>query len=110
MATDTKKPEVKAAAAPQPRVDPNVSATAHSAPPKPELTPEEAKKQAEDKKAHNAAIEKVAVVNERLAKDGSGERLDVQMRSGEAEYTWGNFVPTRKVSQEDLDALETVKP
>lgn len=115
MATDTKKADVKAtkeqdAAAARAQAKRESLTMIDSPPPaEPKLTPEEAKKQAEDKKTHNEAIEKVATVNERLAKDGSPERLDVQMRAGEAVYTWGNFVPTRKVSQEDLDALSTVK-
>jgi hypothetical protein len=74
----------------------------------PKLTPEEKKAQAQTKKDEHAAIEKVATINQRLAKDGSGNRVDAFIRHGEVCYRWGNFVPTREMTPDELDAVETL--
>ena len=80
-----------------------------AAPAAAKVDPEVAKTKAEAKKKEHAAIEKVATINQRLGKEGSGNRVDVQMRAGEPHYQWGNFVPTRELTEDELDAVETLK-
>jgi hypothetical protein len=93
-------------AAPKPTTTEAAAATVPAPKPK---TPEELKAEAEAEKAEQAAIDKVATINSNLAKDGSTNRVDYQMRAGEAHYRWGNFVPTRELTLEELNAVETMR-
>jgi hypothetical protein len=74
---------------------------------------EEWKKQAETaKKKADAdlkqAYDKASKVNMNLANDGLGVRMEPEVREGEVRYKWGNFVPTRILTEEEVKALESM--
>ena len=53
-----------------------------------------------------AAHAKAAKANANLAKDGQGTRIEPEVREGEVRYRFGNFVPTRILTDEETEALE----
>lgn len=93
-----------------PKPDPNVAPGAHgpASAAEPELTAEEKKAKAEDTKVEHDAIEKAATINTNLAKDGSANRVDVAMRAGKAHWRWGQFVPTRELTDDELEAVDNL--
>jgi hypothetical protein len=87
-----------------------VSAEVKAAAPKPQ-TPAEieaAKTKAEAKKVEHAAHDTVGKVNTRLAKEGSTNRLQVQMRGDKPKYLWVNEVPTRELTPDEMAALDAM--
>lgn len=65
-------------------------------------------KQKEDATLVAAALEKAGKANINLAKDGSATRMDAEVRDGEVRYRWGNFVPTRYLTEDELKAVEAL--
>jgi hypothetical protein len=55
-----------------------------------------------------AAHGKAAKANANLAKEGSGSRIEPEVRDGEVRYRWGNFVPTRILTDQESEALESM--
>ena len=72
----------------------------------------EAKRVADEKKKVNEAtakaMEKTAKANANLAKDGSATRMDAEVRDGKIRYRFGNFVPTRDLTEDELKAVDTL--
>ena len=102
--SETHKPapqQPKAAAAPPPEPkpipNPNIAPEPEPVPPTPEQKAHKAK--------HDEAIDKVSKANTRLDKEGRGVRLEANMRHGEPVYRWGNFVPTRELTKDELKAI-----
>ena len=54
------------------------------------------------------AYDKAGKVNMNLANDGLGVRMEPEVREGEVRYKWGNFVPTRILTEEEVKALESM--
>ena len=54
------------------------------------------------------AYGKAGKVNMNLANDGLGVRMEPEVREGEVRYKWGNFVPTRILTDEEVKALESM--
>jgi hypothetical protein len=54
------------------------------------------------------AYDKAGKVNMNLANDGLGVRMEPEVREGEVRYKWGNFVPTRILTDEEVKALESM--
>jgi hypothetical protein len=86
------------------------------APPEPKLTKAEVEAKevlAEAKKEADAKIgpayDKAVKANANLAKDGSGIRVEPEVRDGEVRYKWGYFVPTQFLTDEEVEALEGMK-
>ena len=74
-----------------------------------EATAEEKKQQAEYEKLEKEAIDKTAKVNQRLAKEGSPNRMSYEVRNGETVYWWGNWVPTRMLNSWEADNVADVR-
>jgi hypothetical protein len=99
---DTHARDNKADLKPNPKtaVNPNIADPEDA--PKP--TPEEAKAKAEAKSKHDAAVDKTAKANSKLAKDGNSHRLEVNMRNGEPKFFWVSTYPTRELTPDELKA------
>jgi hypothetical protein len=108
MIVDPKHTAPKAAA-----VAPKATVAASDAPPpEPKKTKTEldAEKAAEDSaKKLGPAQDKAGRINANLAKDGNPHIVQPQVRNGEVRYQFGNFVPTRLMTDEEQDAAEKVK-
>jgi hypothetical protein len=108
---EARKPEA-AAKAPAPKAAPATPAV----PPEPTLNAAQ-QREAETQKKAKAEAEKVelqvndktAKINANLIKDGNPNRIMGQSREGKPKYFWGNFVPTRELTSDELDAVEEVK-
>src|SRR5262245_53338095 len=71
---------------------------------------EEAKKAADEgAKIEAAAAEKAGKINGNLIKDGSPRRIMGGVRNGKPVFHWGNFVPTQELTEEELEAAESMK-
>ena len=110
---EAKKTEAAAVKAPAPpKAAPAVPAT----PAQPTLNAAQ-QREAETQKKAKAEAEKVelqvndktAKINANLIKDGNPNRIMGQSREGKPKYFWGNFVPTRELTSDELDAVEEVK-
>ena len=56
-----------------------------------------------------AAHGKASKANANLAKQASGLRVEPEIREGQTRYKWGNFVPTRFLTDDEVKALEDMK-